>query len=120
MSFSGEIMVKIAHYTEIPLEEVKELGAVKVKVRWLISKKDGAKNFAMRLFEVDEEGNTPLHTHPWEHEVYILEGEAKIIAEDREYLVKEGCLAYIPPNVKHSFINTGKGKLKFICVIPTV
>lgn len=111
-------MVKITHYSEIPIEEVSESGAKNVYVRWLISKKDGAPNFAMRLFEIKVNGNTPLHTHPWEHEVFLLEGEAKIIVEDKEYYVKEGYIAYIPPNVKHSFINIGNKTLKFLCMIP--
>ena len=111
-------MVKIMHFSEVPLEEAKESGAKHVYIRWVISKKDGAPNFAMRLFEVSVNGNTPLHTHPWEHEVFILEGKAKIIVEDREYHAEEGYIAYIPPNVKHSFINVGDKTLKFLCIIP--
>jgi quercetin dioxygenase-like cupin family protein len=61
-----------------------EEGALKVKVRWLITKEIGAENFAMRLFEIEPGGYTPLHSHPWEHEVFILEGEGVVIGENKE------------------------------------
>ena len=60
--------------TTIEAEDVDMEGASKVKVRWLITKEMGAKNFAMRVFEIEPDGYSPLHKHPWEHEVFILEG----------------------------------------------
>ncbi|RLE54235.1 MAG: cupin [Candidatus Methanomethylicota archaeon] len=113
-------MEKVVHYTEIKCEEVKAENAKNIRIRWLISKKDGAPNFAMRLFETDRNGNSPYHQHPWEHEIFILEGEGKLIVEDREYNIKEGYAIYIPPNLKHTIKNTGEGKLKFICIIPVI
>jgi len=67
--------MKIADYKEIKAEPVDFEDAKDVKVRWLISDKDKAPNFAMRLFEVGPGRHSPLHTHNWEHEVFILEGD---------------------------------------------
>jgi quercetin dioxygenase-like cupin family protein len=110
--------VKHVHYTEVELEEPKEQGVKDVKVRWLISKKDGAENFAMRLFELKPDGYTPLHQHDWEHEVFVLEGNGVTRDKNDEKPFKQGDVFFIPSMEWHQFINTGKDMLKFICLIP--
>ena len=45
--------MKIIDYKEVIAEVANMEGAKGVKVRWLISDKDKAPNFAMRLFEVE-------------------------------------------------------------------
>ncbi len=109
---------KVVHYTEIEASEVKESGAIRTKIRRLISKDDGAPNFSMRIFEIEPEGRTPLHSHPREHEVFILEGECKVVLGEDEKIVGPGYVIYVPPNLKHTFINAGDKVLKFICVVP--
>jgi len=73
--------MKIIPSLEVRAQPVEEPDASKTRVRWLISRPEGAPNFAMRLFEVQPGGSTPLHDHPWEHEVYMLEGRAEAVAE---------------------------------------
>jgi quercetin dioxygenase-like cupin family protein len=108
---------KVFHYTDIEAEKADE-GAVKVKVRWLITKDMGAPNFAMRLFEVESGGKSPCHKHPWEHEVFILEGKGKLVGEDKERAFSEGDVVFVPPNEMHQFKNDGKTTLKFLCLVP--
>jgi quercetin dioxygenase-like cupin family protein len=72
--------VKIFPYTSIESQKA-DCCSSKVRIRKLITKHIGANNFVMRLFEIEPEGNTPLHTHPWEHEVFILEGEGAVLTE---------------------------------------
>ncbi|RLG06746.1 MAG: hypothetical protein DRN65_04720 [Thaumarchaeota archaeon] len=109
---------KVVHISEVKALEVKEGGAEKTWVKWLISKDDGAPNFAMRLFEIEPGGRTPLHDHPWEHEVFILDGKCKLVLGDEEKILEAGYAIYIPPNLRHSFINTGERTLRFLCLIP--
>jgi len=110
--------MKVIDYHEVPLEEV-EAGEVKnVKVRWLISEKDDARNFAMRLFEVQSGGYTPYHAHDWEHEVFILEGEGEVKIEDKTYLIKKDSVVFVNPGAQHGFKNAGEHVLKFLCLIP--
>jgi quercetin dioxygenase-like cupin family protein len=109
--------MKHMHYTEIELETPKEKGIKDIKVRWLISKKDGAENFAMRVFEVKSGGYTPLHQHDWEHEVFILEGEGEARNKEVKKSFKEGDFFFVKPREWHQFVNTGKQTLKFICLI---
>lgn len=110
--------LKIGDAKGIPAHEVTTEGAEKVTIRWLISKKDGAPGFQMRLFEVAPGGQTPLHTHEWEHEVYILEGEGVLKFEGEEKRFSKGFFAFVPPGREHSFANTGENILSFICIVP--
>ncbi len=110
--------MKVFNYRDVELEEVKEEGAEKIKVRWLITEKTGAENFAMRLFEVEPGGYSPLHEHPWEHEVYVLEGEGVVVGGDVEKRIGPGDVIFIPPNERHQLRNVGAGTLKFLCLIP--
>lgn len=109
--------MKILHYSEVEAKEADE-GAFKLKVRWLITNDMGAENFAMRLFEIESGGCSPLHSHPWEHEVFILEGEGIVVSADGERKCKPGDAIFIPPNETHQFKNNGGRTLKFLCLVP--
>jgi quercetin dioxygenase-like cupin family protein len=111
-------MAKVFPYTNVKLEDVTMEGAAKVKVRWLLTKEMGAANFAMRVFEVQPSGCSPLHKHPWEHEVYILEGEGELFDGEKATPFKHSDVVFVPPDEMHQFKNTGKTTLKFLCLIP--
>ena len=110
--------LKINSTEDIKSAEVNNEGAENVSIKWLISEDDGAPNFAMRLFEVAKGGKTPFHIHSWEHEVYILEGEGKLLFEKEERTFLKGYFIFVPNGKKHSFINTGENTLKFLCIVP--
>jgi quercetin dioxygenase-like cupin family protein len=110
--------MKLTNYKNVILEDVTMDGAKGTKIRWLISQKDGAPNFATRLFEVDSEGFTPYHSHSWEHENFILEGFGSLVTEDGDKPFQKGDVIYVPPFMKHSYKNTGDVTLKFLCIIP--
>jgi quercetin dioxygenase-like cupin family protein len=110
---------KAIHYEKVSVSQVKEVGAEGVQVRWLINKEnDGAENFAMRLFEIAPSGHTPTHSHEWEHEVYVLEGNGIVFCEGSEKQLKPGYVVFVPPNSMHNFRNNGKQTLRFLCLIP--
>ena len=59
------------------------------------------------------------HTHPWEHEVFIIRGAGTLVCDGKEYPVREGDAIYIPPNVDHYTLNDGgKGVIRRIEVNP--
>jgi quercetin dioxygenase-like cupin family protein len=109
--------MKIFHYQDVEAKDAEE-GTSKLRVRWLITKETGAENFAMRLFEMDAGGYSPFHNHPWEHEVFILEGEGLAVGEGKERKFRAGDVIFIPPNEKHQLKNNGKKTVKFLCLIP--
>jgi quercetin dioxygenase-like cupin family protein len=109
--------MKLIPSTSIEAKEANE-GASKLKVRWLITEETGAPNFAMRLFEMAPNGFSPKHTHPWEHEVFILEGEGTVLGGKEERKFKAGDAIFVPPDELHQFRNTGTKTVKFLCLVP--
>jgi len=111
------INLKLMNYKDIKAKPADE-GASKLNVRWLITKEMGANNFAMRLFEMESGGNSQLHKHPHEHEVYILEGEGIATDGEQERKFRAGDAIFIPPNERHQLKNTGRKTAKFLCLVP--
>jgi quercetin dioxygenase-like cupin family protein len=105
-------------YTDVPAEKVTMPGAENVSIRWLLGKDSPAPNFYLRLFEVQPGGHSPYHTHPSEHEIFILEGRGRINAKGRSYPAAPGTFALVEPNEEHQFENSGDTVLKFLCLVP--
>ena len=110
--------MKHVHYTDIEAEIVDIEDAKDAKIRWLITKDDGAKNFTMRLFDLSPGGHTPLHQHDWEHEVFVISGSGELRRKDGKSSFKKGDVIFVPSMEWHQFANTGEELLQFICVIP--
>ena len=110
--------MKVVNFKDIEAREVRESGAQGVTIRWLISEKDGAPNFAMRLFEVKPEGSTPYHNHKWEHEVFILEGKGSLVLKDKTVPLNKGDAVFVPSEENHQFKNAFQENLVFLCLVP--
>lgn len=91
--------------------------AVDTTIRVLISSEE-APTYAMRVFEMGSNGHIPAHSHPWEHEIFILEGRVRIRVEDQVFELGPNTAIYIPPNKVHEYWNIGGGRARFICTIP--
>ncbi len=109
--------MKHVHYDQVEAEPVSEAGAHGVRIRWLIGSKDAPPNFYMRRFEISPGGSTPRHSHAWEHEVYILEGEGSVLNKGREDAFHAGDVIYVPPDEEHAF-RAGKVSVALLCLVP--
>ena len=101
-------------YRDVSQEAVAE----DKSIRWVIGKEDGAPNFAMRVIEFEEGAVFETHEHPYEHEIFVLEGEGVAHTPDETFEMKPGVVLYVSPSEPHGYRNTGQGPLRFICVIP--
>jgi len=110
--------MKVERSANIAKAPVDVEGARGIGIRWLISKEDGAPNFAMRMFEVEPGGHTPLHRHPHEHEVFVVEGNGVVVDEGRERPIGPEDVVFVPGDVEHNFRNTGDSALRFLCLVP--
>ncbi len=110
--------MKVNHYERVAKAPVTMEGARGCQVRWLVDESQGAPNFAMRQFEVAPGGYTPKHSHPYEHEVFVLEGRGVVMEGDVEHPLEAGDFVLVTPNEIHQFLNTGAGPLKFLCMVP--
>jgi len=105
-------------FGEVAAQEMKGEGVKDVTMRVLVGPADGAPTFAMRRFSVKPGGHTPLHTHAWEHEVYVLAGTGEAYTDAGPRPMKPGDFLFIPGEEKHQFKNTGSQELEFLCLIP--
>jgi quercetin dioxygenase-like cupin family protein len=110
--------MKHLHYDEVEARPATEAGAERVRVRWLIAPEDGAPNFYMRRFEVAPGGTTPRHSHAWEHEVYVLEGEGSVFCDGARERFRAGDFVYVPPGAEHCFAADAGVDAAFLCIIP--
>lgn len=87
--------------------------------RFIWTKDDGCKNFAMRLMEFEPSGHTSYHSHQEEHEFYFLEGEPAFVdSQGNEIRLKVGDSIYVPADESHQIKNVGGSVMKMLCIIP--
>lgn len=109
---------KLAHYTEIPAEPFGE-EAPGVSIRVLIDgERDGAPVYVLRMIEIAAGGNTPDHSHPFEHENYVLSGRGSLMIEGEWHPLSEGHVAFVPAGVRHQYRNDGPVPFTFLCGVP--
>ena len=108
---------KVVHYSSVKAEPVSPDMATATRIRWLIGPSDEPPLFYMRMFEVDPGGHINAHFHPWEHEIYVLEGSGRVRIGGRIHEVRAGYVVFIPPNVEHEYWAGDEG-LRFLCMIP--
>jgi quercetin dioxygenase-like cupin family protein len=110
--------MNVNHFEKTDQVPVHMEGASGCQVRWLLGPQQGTPNFAMRQFEVAPGGFTPRHSHPYEHEVFVLEGEGIVIEGEKEHKLRPGDVVFVVPDEIHQFRNTGSAPLKFLCLVP--
>ncbi len=109
---------KVAHYSQMAATLFGD-SAPGTSIRELVSEqKDGAPVYNMRMIEIEPNGNTPPHSHPYEHENYVLEGEGQVFLNDEWHSIKPGYVILVPPNMHHQYRNTGSTVFRFLCSIP--
>ncbi len=89
-----------------------------VTMRVVIGPEEGAPTFTMRVFEVQPGSATPLHSHWWEHEVFVLSGQGVARRASDEVPIAHGSTVFVPGGELHQFRNAGQEVLRFICVVP--
>lgn len=112
--------MKVFPYHTQPAQPVQIEGAAGCQMRWLIGPEEGANRFMMRLFELEPGGYTPHHQHPYEHEVFVLEGTGQVLDDQHQaHPLQPGTVVFVPSNEMHQFQNTGSEPLRFLCLIPS-
>ena len=109
----------IKHYDKTEKQDIKKEGFQGLRAYFCLAKDDGCPRFALRVMEFEPYGCTSLHSHPEEHEVFILEGHGGYIDENgQEHKLIPGDVIYVLPEEKHQFKNLGDTIMRMICVIP--
>jgi len=108
--------MKIQNYRQV--EPIKAAPGVTMRV--VAGPAEKTPTFVMRVFEIESGCSTPFHAHPWEHEVFVLEGKGILKGGGKETPLMEGDAVVVLPNEQHSFLGIGKGTFRLICVVPLV
>jgi quercetin dioxygenase-like cupin family protein len=109
---------KVVHYTDVPPVTVGP-EAPGATLRWVIDEEhDGAPHYALRVVEVAPGGHTPDHTHPFEHENFVIEGRGRVQIEGEWHELKPGDVVFVPAGIRHTYMNASEAPFKFLCGIP--
>ena len=111
--------MKALEYTDVKATDFNNGEAKGVAARVVIGKADGATNFCMRVFVIAPGGNTPQHSHDWEHEMFVHSGTGEIYGNGHWNPVKPGKVLFIPANEIHQIKNNGHDPLIIVCLIPS-
>lgn len=87
-------------------------------LRVLVGPDQGWESHVMRVIELEPDGYSPEHSHPWPHINYILEGQGILMMAGESHPVEAGTYAYVPGGMHHQFKNAGDTAFKFICIVP--
>ncbi len=92
--------------------------AKNASMRVLVSPEEGWDGYVMRVVDVEKNGYTPKHSHPWPHINYILEGNGELEINGVVNAVQAGSYAFVPQDQLHQFRNAGDTLFRFICIVP--
>ncbi len=92
--------------------------AVGVSFRVAIAEEDGAKNSIMRILEIDPDGHTPLHTHDYEHLMFVVRGNGIVTDGNKECRLEKEDVIFVPEGQAHQIKNTGDAELILVSVLP--
>lgn len=85
-------------------------------IRWLITHRDGAENYSMRLINIKKDKSTPYHSHDYEHEIFVVDGSLDVTIGEKKSQAPKDSFIFIPPNAFHGMTATVDTRL--ICVVP--
>jgi len=106
-------LVKVAG--EIPYIDVPAGRATRYQV--LIGPEDGAANFILRRFRIEQGGGIPAHTNLVEHEQYVLSGRAEVGIGQEIYTIEVGMALFIPAGATHWY-RVIDDPFEFLCIVP--
>jgi quercetin dioxygenase-like cupin family protein len=112
--------VRITHYsrfTPIAAAEIEE-AYTGVTIRRVISEVGGANDSVMDVFEIAPGGQSPYHSHPWDHQIFVISGRGWCRSEGTRSEFREGDVIYVKPGELHGFGNSGTEPVTLVCVIP--
>lgn len=112
--------MKIIAIDKVDKKKVEMEGASGAWKQLPLGSSDGAPVYSFRVFTVEQGGNTPFHSHPYEHMNFIIEGQGVILDETgNERSVKAGDFILVNPGEKHQYKNISPDKVfRMICGVP--
>ena len=113
-------MALIRNIDDTPMKPVEMNGVRGASMAVMVGRDDDAPHFALRSFSVEPGGHTPQHQHDYEHEVYVVSGQGRVLLGGERREIRAGDVLYVPANEEHQFTVEGSAfePLRFLCIVP--
>jgi quercetin dioxygenase-like cupin family protein len=112
------IFINHKKYDQFIQEPVNAFGSINTQMCWF-RKPDESSHFMLRRFEIGPKGFIGNHSHPEEHQIYILKGPIELIDQFGDVtLVEKDEFVYCNPQEVHGYRNPNDYAVSFICGIP--
>jgi len=112
-------MVNVRDVERVPVAKDTYKGK-RIWAQYLITDKQGARKFHMRIFTIEPHESTPPDQHIYEHEILVLKGRGRLLTikdgDRREVEIGEGDAIFIESNEIHQFFNDHDEPLIFLCI----
>ena len=112
--------MKIIAIDQVEKKKVQMDGASGAWKQLPLGEKDGVPVYSFRVFSLEPGGNTPYHSHPYEHMNFIIDGQGVLVNEaGEERPLKAGDFALVNPNERHQYKNNSTDTVfRMICGVP--
>ncbi|NBK20751.1 MAG: cupin domain-containing protein [Spirochaetia bacterium] len=110
----------VSHRDEIEKKRIESPSSNKVTKQVLVGPNQGWEDHVMRMFTLGKEGFSSRHAHPWQHIIYVVEGEGMLFMDGKDYPLKAGTTAYVPSEILHQLSQSGEEPFVFICIVPEI
>jgi quercetin dioxygenase-like cupin family protein len=104
--------MRVQKYTMLP--KTSKTCCVKTTVRQLLNPQADNGQCDIKLFEMQPDGYSPLHSHPSEHKILVIEGKSIVFDGKKEASIQRDDVIFIVSNEQHQFKNTSDKVLKFL------
>jgi len=108
----------VGHLKDIEKKKISGEGIKNVTKQVPIGAKEGWRENVLRVFTIGPGGHTPNHSHDWEHVNYVISGRGTLEIDGKKHELPAGSFAFVPPNQKHQYSNTGKEDFVMVCIVP--
>lgn len=107
---------KIIYADQEPIDD----GDPGVSAMRLVGAPKGAKNITCGVATFQPGAAIPMHTHPCEETVVMIEGQATAHVDGKEFKLGKFDTTFVPPLVPHCFVNHSDEKMVFAYFYPDV
>ena len=104
---SARLEAKVLNLDTAPTAAVTGDGADLVTGIELLDLEEGTGHFDFRAVRIGPGGISADHSHPHEQANYILSGQGRVELGDTSHDIGPDDFVYVPPGVRHVFVNTG-------------